>query len=272
MAAALAYTVDERDRCVRLADGFTNDDLSSGVLFQRLVKMAQEKFNATYVEADVLMTAPRLLKSMEQLGFVPVAYLPGFCQKGAQAIDVVKLVKLNLAYSLEGAQFTAHAKQLASIVDRNFQDQKMGVAIINLLRGLSIFAGLGDGELRKMARLFTQKLFRPQERIFSRGDQGAEAYIVMRGQVDIRREATDPPLATFGNGQIFGELAFLDGAPRTALAVAGQPSILLVVQRDAFNDLVQREPHLGMVVMRNIALELSNRLRRAAPPPAEPKK
>jgi CRP-like cAMP-binding protein len=46
------------------------------------------------------------------------------------------------------------------------------------------------------------------------------------------------------------------------MAIATQPSILLVIQRSSFNELVQREPHLGMVVMRNIALELSNRLRK----------
>ena len=62
---------------------------------------------------------------------------------------------------------------------------------------------------------------------------------------------------------IFGEQAFLDGAARGGLAVAGQPSIILVMQRSGFNDVVQREPHLGMVVMRNIAMDLSNKLRRA---------
>ena len=59
-----------------------------------------------------------------------------------------------------------------------------------------------------------------------------------------------------------GELAFLDGSPRAASAMANQASILLVIQRPAFLDIVQREPHLGMVIMRNIALELSSRLRR----------
>ena len=71
------------------------------------------------------------------------------------------------------------------------------------------------------------------------------------------------PVAQFGTGQIFGELAFLDGTPRTAIAIASQASILLVIQRVAFNTLVQHEPHLGMVVMRNIALELSKRLRKS---------
>jgi CRP-like cAMP-binding protein len=167
---------------------------------------------------------------------------------------------------------TTHAKCLADIVDRSFQDQKAGVAVINLLRNLVIFDGLGDGELRKVARLFTQKLFRANERIFSKGDSSSEAYIVMRGQIEIRREDEGKPIAIFGSGQILGEIAFLDGAPRTAMAMPTQPSILLVVQREAFNELVQREPHLGMVVMRNVAIELSRRLRTTAGPASELKK
>jgi hypothetical protein len=40
------------------------------------------------------------------------------------------------------------------------------------------------------------------------------------------------------------------------------PTILLVVQRAAFHELAQREPHLGLVVMHNVAVELSAKLRR----------
>ena len=103
-----------------------------------------------------------------------------------------------------------------------FQEQKIGVAIINLLRGLAVFDGLGDSELRKVARLFTQKLYRPGEKVFARGDSGSEAYVVMRGQIEIHLDDKSPPIATIGNGQIFGELSFLDGAPRVANAIASQ--------------------------------------------------
>jgi len=263
VVAGMSFYFDERDRCVRLIDSFSLDDVSLGAMLQHVMKQAQEQLNAVYVEADILMSAPRLLKSAEQLGFVPVAYLPAFYSKGATHVDVVKMVKLNMLYSLESHQATTHAKTILKIVDQNFNDQKIGLAIINLLRGLPIFEGLGDGELRKIARLFTQKLYRPGERIFSRGDMGNEAYVVMRGQIDIVLEEGGKPIASVGNGQIFGEQAFLDGAARGAHAVAGQASILLVVQRSAFNNLVHHEPHLGMVVMRNISLELSNRLRKA---------
>ena len=68
-------------------------------------------------------------------------------------------------------------------------------------------------------------------------------------------------MAQLGDGKIFGELAFLDGAPRAAFAVAAQPSILLVMKRHAFAEVVRREPNLGMVVMRNLARDLALKLR-----------
>jgi len=261
--AGLAFVFDEVDRCLRLVDCFSQDDVSMGALLLQITKMAQTQINPVYIEVDVLMTAPRLLKAAEQLGFVPIAYLPAvYTKEGAQA-DVVKMIKLNMVYSLDNAVFTAEAKSIGEIIDHNFQDQKVGVAIINLLRALPFFEGLGDGELRKIARLFTQKLYRPGERVFNKGDMGNEAYVVMRGQIDIILEEGAKAIASVGNGQILGELAFLDPSPRTAIALANQASILLVIHRNAFNDLVQHEPHLGMVVMRNIAIELTNRFRKS---------
>ncbi len=263
VVAGLCYYLDEQDRCLRIVDSFCLDDLSIGAVLHQVVKLSQSQFNAVYVEIDILISAPRLLKSAEQLGFVPVAYMPAFFARSEAYTDVVKMVKLNMSYSSESSNLTSSSRALATIIDHSLQDQGMGVAIINMLRGLPIFDGLGDGELRKMARLFTQKLYRPGEKVFNKGDSGNEAYVVMRGQIDICLEEGARPIATVGNGQIFGELAFLDGAARVALAVASQASILLVVQRVAFNEVVQREPHLGMVVMKNVAMDLSNKLRRA---------
>jgi hypothetical protein len=263
VVAGLSYYLDDLDRCVRIIDSFSSDDISMGAMLHHVVKQAQGQLNAVYVEVDILASAPRLLKSAEQLGFVPAAYMPAFFVKEGGYTDVVKMVKLNMSYAPETNTLTAKARAVVDIIDHSLQDQKMGVAIINMLRGLPIFEGLGDGELRKIARLFTQKLYRPGEKVFNKGDLGNEAYVIMRGQIDICLEDGAKPIASVGNGQIFGELAFLDGAARVALAVAGQASILLVVQRSAFNELVQREPHLGMVVMKNVAMDLSNKLRRA---------
>lgn len=263
MVAGMAYFYDQPDRCLRVVESFSADDLSIGPLLNHVLHLATTRHNALTVEMDALMTAPRLLKTAEQLGFVPVACFPAFSTQGGFCVDVIKLAKINLAYNLENADLTAQARRMVEIIDHNFQDQKVGLAVINLLRPLPIFTGLGDGELRKMARLCVQKLYRPGEIVFKQGDRGDESYVVLRGQVDIILEESAQPIATLKNGQIFGEQAFLDGGARVAKAVCAQPTILLVLTRSAFNDLIQHEPHLGMIVMRNTAIDLSNKLRRA---------
>lgn len=263
VVCGLAYVFDPHDTCVRILDCFSANDFSLGHMLNHLVKMASNNLSATYVEIDMLMTAPRLLKTAEQLGFVPVAYMPAFFHHNDHHHDVVKMVKLNLVYNVEVQSMTAGASDIIKIVNQSFQDQKVGIAIINMLRSLPIFEGLGDGELRKVARLFKQKLYQPGEVVFKKGDPGEEAYIVTRGHVDLCLDGSPRPVATVSSGQIFGELAFLDGSPRAARAISRQPTVMLVIERSEFVQLSQREPHLGLMVIQNIAEDLSTKLRRA---------
>ena len=261
VVGGMHYLFDELDRCVRVLNAYCTDDLSMGAMLHHLLKAAQSQHNAFYVEVDVLVSASRLLISAEQLGFLPVAYLPGFHKTGEGVVDVVKLVKFNQNFVIEEAELTTQANAISEVVRRCLDDQSVGLAVVNLLRDLEIFKGLGDGELRKLGRLFTQRLFKPMEAIFSRDDAGDEAYIIMRGKVDIFLDDNRQPIASFEQGQVFGELAFLDGSPRNAKAISAQPTILLIIKRSDFYELTQREPHLGLAVMRNMALELGNRLR-----------
>ena len=261
VTSGLTFCFDEMDRCVRVLSGFTVDDISMGALLQEVVNIANDEYDAAYVEIDVVMTAPRFLKCVEQLGFLPVAYLPAFHREGGQLKDVVKLVKLNIPYNSNDVPVTAGARRISERVEEKFDELKAGVGLINLLRALPLFEGLGDGELRKITLLFGQKLSQANELVFNAADASDEAYVIMRGQIEIYIDPAKPPIATLSNGQIFGELAFLDGNERTARAISKTPSILLVLKRTEFNELIEREPHLGMVVLRNIAQDLAGKLR-----------
>jgi len=263
VAGGILFRLDDLDRCVRIVDIFSTDGFCGGALFARAVKLAEEQLGADYIEVDILVSAARLLKTAEQLGFVPVAYLPGFHWHGRASEDVVKLIKLNIPHEAELGDLTAHARVIADTVAQCFEDQRLGLATLRLLRPLAMFAGLGDGDLRKISRLFTQRLFRAGDTVFNKGEHGKEAYIVLRGQIDIRLEPGAPVMASLSNGKIFGELAFLDGGPRGAFAVAAQPSIVLVLPQEAFLNLTRREPALGMAVMRNMALDIAAKLRNA---------
>ena len=99
----------------------------------------------------------------------------------------------------------------------------------------------------------------PGQLIFSAGDAGRELFIVRTGSVDLR--IGDTLLETVEQGGIFGEMALVDPAPRSATAVAGPDCTLVLLDAAGFNDLVRRVPGLALEVMRVMA----GRLRRTNP-------
>jgi CRP-like cAMP-binding protein len=103
----------------------------------------------------------------------------------------------------------------------------------------------------------------PGQVIFSAGDPGREMFIVRTGSVDLRIGET--VLETVEQGGIFGELALVDPAPRSATALAGPDCTLVLVDAAAFSDLVRRVPALALEVMKVMA----RRLRRTNPTPTE---
>lgn len=135
------------------------------------------------------------------------------------------------------------------------------LALVKLLRDLPIFGGLDVEELELVAGLFRRRLVQPEEVIFERDTMGSEAYVILRGAVRVTL-ANGKPIGTFVAGHIFGELAFLDGGARGAKAVATDPTILLIVQRSEFETLTEARPNIGRIVYKNIARELTERLRR----------
>ena len=99
----------------------------------------------------------------------------------------------------------------------------------------------------------------PGQTIFKAGDAGREMFIVRTGSVDLRIGET--VLETVEQGGIFGELALVDPAPRSASAVAGPDCTLVLLDAASFNDLVRRVPGLALEVMKVMA----RRLRRINP-------
>ena len=99
----------------------------------------------------------------------------------------------------------------------------------------------------------------PGQVVFSAGDVGRQMFIVRTGSVDLR--IGDTLLETVEQGGIFGELALVDPAPRSATAVAGPDCTLVLVNAAAFNGLVRKVPGLALEVMKVMA----RRLRRANP-------
>jgi CRP/FNR family cyclic AMP-dependent transcriptional regulator len=104
--------------------------------------------------------------------------------------------------------------------------------------------------------------FDPGRVIFNEGDPGHEMYVVTEGEIEI--QIGDAVLDTVGPGGIFGELAIIDAAPRSATAVARVYSKVVPVTEKRFLFLLQQTPQFAIQVMRIMA----ERLKRRDPQPA----
>jgi CRP/FNR family transcriptional regulator, cyclic AMP receptor protein len=98
------------------------------------------------------------------------------------------------------------------------------------------------------------RTFAAGETIFREGEYGDELYVVRSGNVQIR--VADRVIETLGEHSIFGELALIDDAPRSATAVAASDAELVPVGRKQFLFLVTQTPHFALNVMRVLAQRL----------------
>jgi SulP family sulfate permease len=124
--------------------------------------------------------------------------------------------------------------------------------------------GIAEGAQLALEDLFRQAGFGAGECIFRDGDPGRELCIVRSGHVTMATQW--PPgsglrLATIGHGMAFGEMAFLNGQPRTACAGAeGRPVRLLLLDRPTFETWAAAYPADALVFMNNLALMGTRRL------------
>jgi len=133
----------------------------------------------------------------------------------------------------------AASKEYATVAD----------SVDPLVSPLPLFSALEKEGLRALIGCFEMFTVPAGHAVISEGEEGAEAYIVARGELEVRRTHEDGQavtLARLNNGALFGEMALLSRAPRAASVVACRPSILLVARRDALELVAEKRPDVGI--------------------------
>ncbi len=113
------------------------------------------------------------------------------------------------------------------------------------------------GSLQKVGFL---KKYNATDLFFQEGDLGSEMYVVLSGVVDvIIHTAGNQPIhiASLGAGDIFGEMTFLEGLPRSATIIAKEDALVLVIDHNNFEKIIRRQPFMAYSIMK----VLSQRIR-----------
>lgn len=136
--------------------------------------------------------------------------------------------------------------------------------IKELLRSVELFDGLMDDDFNEVAAICERRQLTAGDVLATQGEVGKELFIVSAGLVEVTvRERTSPRVVVnLGTGQLIGEMSLVDRGPRSATVRAiHTPTIVQVIQHDAFQELCQRNTRIGYLVMSNLAADLSFKLR-----------
>src|SRR5215210_7566178 len=127
------------------------------------------------------------------------------------------------------------------------------------LAKVPLFAELRCEEFERLSADLRRRRYPKGAVIFWRGDPGSTLYIVESGWVKIvvtGQEGQEAVLAVLGPGKFFGDLALLDGRPRSADAVAAEECELWLLGRDALVRAIEAHPRLALALLAALAARL----------------
>jgi CRP-like cAMP-binding protein len=129
------------------------------------------------------------------------------------------------------------------------------------MRDVPLLARLADDDLAALAARGKERNFPPNTVLFREGDPGESFHVVMTGRLRgsvMSAEGTEVTIALFERGDCCGEIALLDGGPRTVTTTAVQATRTFAVTRDDFLEWVRERPAAAIALLETLA----GRLRR----------
>src|SRR3954471_17914232 len=134
-----------------------------------------------------------------------------------------------------------------------------GETSAELLKSVPLFADLEADELERFSRVAVPRSFPAGTRVFHEGDRSDACSIVREGSFRVTREHSDGraiTLATLGPGEIFGELAMLDGDTRSASAESITDGTLLALPANDVRSLLGRNPEIALKLVAGLVRRL----------------
>jgi len=249
-----------------------------GTADQLYTALEPELKTRTYIILDmrhvqsVDVTAAHMLEQIgriiqERGGFLIFSHLPKHVpsrQDLQQYFDLVGLLQpahkvMTFGHRDEALEFVEDqilGEEILEKVDRKPLD----------LHEFDLFKGRKPDTLEALAACLEERTYTKGQPIFTLGSAGDEIFLIRKGTVRVMlplHGRTPYHLATFRRGSFFGEMAFLDGKPRSADAVALTDVYLYVLSRAGFEQLTADHKRLVQQLLERLATALAERLRHA---------
>lgn len=129
------------------------------------------------------------------------------------------------------------------------------------LKSIDLFARIPGEDLAQISEITEEVGFGDGETIFEEGEIGDALFLIIEGRAEVHRGTKK--IAELGERECFGEMAILDGAPRSAAVTAETELVCLKIEREDFYDILGEKPEIAQRIIK----VLSGRLRAILPGP-----
>jgi CRP/FNR family transcriptional regulator, cyclic AMP receptor protein len=135
-------------------------------------------------------------------------------------------------------------------------DQRRGLSV---LRQVPILAGVSDASLERVARVCKWQEFEAGEQLVQYQDPSTDVFFLTAGKLRVVVYSLEGKAVQFTDlkpGAMFGEIAAIDRAARSASVEALEASTLALLTADQFEDLLLREPRVALATLKHVAVEV----------------
>jgi CRP/FNR family cyclic AMP-dependent transcriptional regulator len=135
----------------------------------------------------------------------------------------------------------------------------MSLEVRNVLSRAGIFTGMDAEQLDMLERMVVRKSYKARDVVLRKGDPALQIYVIARGRlkaITAGGEGRQAALSIMGPGEVFGEVAVLDGEPRSATITALEKCELFIIQRNDLFLFLERNPKASIKLMAVLARRL----------------
>lgn len=261
VVGAIGFTHDRFESNLRVFELISLNEQVIRFLFDELEQRYLHEWDVATVEVGVSAYAPRMQRTLLELGFLPVGYIPALSFHRVERIDVIKFFRLVAPLDLGKIELISPTKELAELVLRGFVRRQVLPELREAVDSIGPFRGLSEEQTQRVASACGYVEFAAGTTVFSAGDPADEMYLLLGGEVDV----TWPDgrrVGTVVAGECLGEVALMSESEHSADARVRRKMKAGVLDRADLEALVRQRPDIAAVLFRNVARDVGDKLKR----------
>jgi len=260
LVGAIGFIIDNNEKAVQIIELISVGERPIRFLLYEVEQRCREEWDIAYLEISVSAHSPRIQRTLVEHGFSASAYVPALVFHDVERLDIIKMSKLLVPYDPGPLRIVDEARPVVDLVTAQFKSGDLAPFITNTLAQTAIFSGLTDEQMSRLAAECVVGGCAAGQTLFSEGSRDAAAHIILEGEVLVTVGDPPTPVGKVGARHCIGEISLVSATPHSATAIARDDVKTASLTHQRLHDLVRHRPDIGVVIYRNVAIQLGKKL------------